>query len=136
MRNTLNNEAKQSERVALVFGGSGCIGAAASRRLARDGFAIGLTYVSQPDRAQEVVDAVTADGGHAFTTRAESAHATAIDAAVEEVVAHFGRLDVAVINAGVLRLGTIDAFALDDLDQRPIQSGRPVHRAPTNSRIL
>jgi 3-oxoacyl-[acyl-carrier protein] reductase len=36
---------------------------------------------------------------------------------VEKVVAHFGRLDVVVVNAGILRLGMVDAFTLADLDQ-------------------
>lgn len=104
------------QKVALVFGGSRGIGAAAVRRLARDGFAVGLTYVSRPDSAQQVVDAVVADGGRAFAVRADSADAAAIRAAVEQVVAHFGRLDVVVVNAGVLRLGRIDTFTLEDLD--------------------
>jgi 3-oxoacyl-[acyl-carrier protein] reductase len=113
MNTNLNNEAK----VALVFGGSRGIGAAAVRRLARDGFAVGFTYVSRPDSAQKVVNAVLADGGHVLSLPADSADATAIRVAVEKVVAHFGRLDVVVVNAGVLRLGMVDAFTLADLDQ-------------------
>ncbi|WP_144637118.1 SDR family oxidoreductase [Bordetella genomosp. 13] len=104
-------------KVALVFGGSRGIGAAAVRRLARDGFAVGFTYVSRPDSAQLVVDAVVADGGWARAVQADSADAAAIRAAVDTVVAHFGRLDAVVVNAGVLRLGTVDTFTLADLDQ-------------------
>lgn len=113
MNTNLNSEAK----VALVFGGSRGIGAAAVRRLARDGFAVGFTYVSRPDSAQEVVNAVLADGGQVLSLPADSADATAIRMAVEKVVAHFGRLDVVVVNAGILRLGLVDAFTLADLDQ-------------------
>lgn len=113
----MNTEASNNAKVALVFGGSRGIGAAAVRRLSRDGFAVGLTYVSRPDSAQHVVDAVVADGGRAFAVQADSADATAIRAAVEKVVAHFGRLDVVVVNAGILRLGLVDAFTLTDLDE-------------------
>lgn len=113
MNTNLNSEA----RVALVFGGSRGIGAAAVRRLARDGFAVGFTYVSRPDSAQKVVDAVLADGGRVLSLLADSADATDIRMAVEKVVAHFGRLDVVVVNAGILRLGMVDAFTLADLDQ-------------------
>ena len=104
-------------KVALVFGGSRGIGAAVVRRLARDGFAVGFTYVSRPDSAQLVVDAVVADGGRAYAMQADSADATAIRAAVDKVVAHFGRLDAVVVNAGVLRLGAVETFTLADLDQ-------------------
>jgi 3-oxoacyl-[acyl-carrier protein] reductase len=113
----MNNQAKQIEKVALVFGGSRGIGAAAATRLARDGFSVGLTYVSRPDSAQEVVDGITAAGGRAFAVRADSSDAAAIRAAVDKVVAHFGRLDVVVVNAGVLRVGRVDAFTLEALDE-------------------
>ena len=113
----MNTDTRHEQKVALVFGGSRGIGSAAVRRLSRDGFAVGFTYVSRPDSAQHVVDTVTGAGGRAFAVQADSADATAIRAAVEKVIAHFGRLDVVVVNAGVLRLGSIDAFTLEDLDQ-------------------
>lgn len=113
----MNRDAGSKEKVALVFGGSRGIGAAAVRRLARDGFAVGFTYLSRPDSAQEVVDAVVADGGQAYAVQADSADTTAIRTAVEKVIAHFERLDVVVVNSGILRLGTVDAFTLADFDQ-------------------
>ncbi|MBD8880789.1 SDR family oxidoreductase [Rhodanobacter sp. 7MK24] len=113
----MNTDRSNEKEVALVFGGSRGIGAAAVRRLSYDGFSVGFTYVSRPDSAQHVVDAVAADGGHALAVQADSADAAAIRQAVEKVATHFGRLDVVVINAGVLRLGTIDTFTLEDLDQ-------------------
>jgi len=113
----MNSDAGGKEKVALVFGGSRGIGAAAVRRLARDGFVVGFTYVSRPDSAQEVVDAVAADRGQAYAMQADSTDAAAIRMAVEKVVAHFGRLDVVVVNAGILRVGTIDAFTQADFDQ-------------------
>ncbi|QNK01414.1 SDR family NAD(P)-dependent oxidoreductase [Dyella telluris] len=113
----MNNQATQHTKVALVFGGSRGIGAAAARRLGKDGFSVGLTYVSRPDSAQEVVSQIIAGGGQAFAVRADSADADAIRAAVDSVVAHFGRLDVVVVNAGVLRLGRVDAFTLEALDE-------------------
>ena len=104
-------------KAALVFGGSRGIGAAAVRRLARDGFTVGLTYVSRPDKAQELVEVIESEGGEAFAVRADSSDAVAIRVAVDAMAARFGRLDVVVINAGVLRLGTVDSFTLEDLDQ-------------------
>lgn len=113
----MNTKAMEASRIALVFGGSRGIGAAAVRRLARDGFKVGFTYVSRPDSAERVVQAVTDDGGDAYAVQADSADPVAIRQAVDNVVAHYGRLDVVVINAGVLRLGAVDAFTLEDLDQ-------------------
>lgn len=106
-----------NNKVALVFGGSRGIGAAAVRRLAKDGFAVGLTYVSRPDSAEEMVAEVMANGGQALAIKADSADAEAIQQAVQQLVTHFGRLDVVVVNAGLLRLGQIDSFTVEALDE-------------------
>src|SRR5258708_7997616 len=103
-------------KIALVFGGSRGIGAAIARRLARDGFTVALTYVSRPDKADEVVAAIKADGRAAIDIKADSADPAAIRAAVAETVDHFGPLNGAVGNAGVLRHGTGDQVSLEDLD--------------------
>mgnify|MGYP003365302716 FL=1 len=103
-------------KVAMVFGGSRGIGAGIARQLARDGFAVGLTYVSRPEQADTVAAAIVADGGLAAAIHADSTDPAALSAAVEQVVSRYGRLDVAVVNAGVLKLGPLETFALDDLD--------------------
>lgn len=104
-------------RAALVFGGSRGIGAAIALRLARDGFDVALTYVSRPDSAETVASEIRAMGRKALPIRADSAAPAAIAAAVEEAVAHLGLLDVAVVNAGLLRLGPVESVSLADLDQ-------------------
>lgn len=105
------------DKTALVFGGSRGIGAAIARRLAREGADVALTYVSAPDKAAEVAADIEAMGRAALTIRADSADATAIQAAVDQARARFGRLDIAVINAGILALGPIDSVSLEDLDR-------------------
>ncbi len=106
-----------SKGTALVFGGSRGIGAAIARRLAREGYDVALTYVSRPDDAATVAAAIEAAGRRALAVRADSADAAALQDAVAQVVGQFGQLDLAVINAGVLRLGPLDTFSLADLDQ-------------------
>lgn len=103
-------------KVALVFGGSRGIGAAIVRQLAEDGFTVAFTYVSRPDKAEEIVAGMKGQGGKAIAIKADSAKPEAIRAAVAETVEQFGFLDAAVVNAGVLRLGTLDQISLEDLD--------------------
>jgi len=104
-------------KVALVFGGSRGIGAAIVQRLAGDGHDVAFTYVSREDRARALVATVEQDGSRALAIHADSADPAAITAAVDDTINAFGRLDVVVVNAGVLRLGNIDGYRLEDLDQ-------------------
>ncbi|MCQ4628747.1 SDR family oxidoreductase [Shinella sp. CPCC 100929] len=106
----------QQTRTALVFGGSRGIGGAIAKRLAADGFQVALTYVSRPEKAAVVVSTIEAMGGKALAIRADSADPAEIRAGVNRTVAEYGPLDVAVVNAGVLKLGLLDDFPIKDLD--------------------
>ncbi len=112
----MSNGSRTERRTALVFGGSRGIGAAAASRLAADGFAVALTYVSRPDKAAEVVSAIEAAGGTALSIRADSADPTAILASTAQTSEALGQIDVVVVNAGIIRIATVDAFTLEDLD--------------------
>jgi 3-oxoacyl-[acyl-carrier protein] reductase len=104
-------------KVALVTGGSRGIGAAITRRLAAEGAAVALTYVSSASRAEEVAGKITAEGGQALVIHADHADAAATVAAVEETVRSFGRLDILVNNAGIFVGGPLDTITVADLDR-------------------
>ena len=107
----------QRPKVALVFGGSRGIGAAAAIRLAQDGLAVALTYVSRPDRAEAVVAEITAAGGTATAIEADSADTDAIVTAVDKTVDLYGPIDTVVVNAGMLKIATIEAWSVEDFDR-------------------
>jgi len=113
----MNQTTPTHRPAALVFGGSRGIGAAAVTRLMADGYAVAFTYVSRPDKAQEIVAAAEQEGLQAFAIEADSADPAAVRQAVARAVERFGPLSVVVVNAGILRLGTIDTVELDVLDQ-------------------
>lgn len=112
----MNQASAQARKAALVFGGSRGIGAAIVDRLATDGFAVAFTYVSSADKAKTLVDRIAEQGGQALAIQADSADPAAIRNAVAQAVERFGDIDVTVVNAGVFRMGTIDAVSLEDLD--------------------
>ncbi len=104
-------------KVALVTGGARGIGAGIVKRLAQDGAAVAFTYVSSPDKANDLAASINANGGKALAIQADSADAAALQAAVEQTVAHFGQLDILVSSAGILHIAPVDAFPLADFDR-------------------
>jgi 3-oxoacyl-[acyl-carrier protein] reductase len=112
----MTDEPRLVNKVALVLGGSRGIGAAIVRQLASDGASVALTYAKSPDKAAETARAAEALGVSAITIKADSADAKAVTDAVAQTIARFGRLDILVVNAGILIRGTVDTFALEDFD--------------------
>jgi 3-oxoacyl-[acyl-carrier protein] reductase len=104
-------------KVALVTGGSRGIGAAIARRLAHDGAAVALTYVSAADQAHAVARQIDADGGQALVIRAQAADPSAVVAAVEQTVRQLGRIDILVNNAGIVLAGPIEEMTVDQADR-------------------
>ncbi len=84
------------ERLALVAGGSGGIGSAVCRALARDGFDVALTYRHNSAAAEETADAVRDLGTKAWVHRLDLTDAGDTAALVSSVP----RLDTVVYAAG------------------------------------
>ncbi|MFF0526894.1 SDR family oxidoreductase [Nocardia amikacinitolerans] len=100
----------------IVTGGSRGIGAATARRLAREGHAIHLTYRTDAEGADDVVDAIAAEGGRAKATRADLSSPADIDALFVAVDTGHEPLVGLVNNAGMLetqcRVEDLDADRL------------------------
>jgi len=105
-------------KVALVTGGSRGIGAGIVRRLAADGASVAFTYSSSQKKALQLVHEITESGeGHVSAFKADSASASDLDNAVRQTAEMLGPLDIFVSNAGILSLGTIDTYRLEDFDR-------------------
>jgi 3-oxoacyl-[acyl-carrier protein] reductase len=110
-------ETKLNNQVAFINGGSRGIGAATARRLAREGAKVAIGYQSSGIAAEALVAEIEARGGEAIAIRADAADADALTRAIDRAASHFGRLDILVNSAGVLRMGPVDQFSLADLDE-------------------
>jgi NAD(P)-dependent dehydrogenase (short-subunit alcohol dehydrogenase family) len=88
-------------KVALVTGGSRGLGAATVRLLAEQGADVAFTYVSSEKQARAVVDDVRGKGGEAVAFQCDQADTGRAPALIDDVVAHFGGLDILVNNAAI-----------------------------------
>lgn len=89
-----------ANRVALVTGAAAGIGAACSKRLARDGIAIGVLDLDA-ERCAETVAAIKANRGDAIALGADISDRAQVKAAVAKLREAFGPIGIVVNNAGV-----------------------------------
>ncbi len=92
-------------RVALVTGASRGIGRAVSQRLAASGAHVGIHYATNRDAAEVLADEI---GGTPF--QADLAERDAPETLWGAALAHFGRVDVLVANAGIFEPAPLDGL--------------------------
>jgi 3-oxoacyl-[acyl-carrier protein] reductase len=103
-------------RVALVTGGARGIGREAALRLASEGYAVAILYVSKRDEADAVVSEISDSGGKALAVQADVGDEDAVEAAFSEVEETLGEVDVVVNAAGIMPLARIADLDLNVLD--------------------
>jgi 3-oxoacyl-[acyl-carrier protein] reductase len=91
-----------SDRVVIVTGGAAGIGRATARRFARDGARVAVWDVKIDDPDTLVAELAEAGGEGSFQ-QVDVTDAAAVEQAVAAVVERWGRIDVLVNNAGILR---------------------------------
>jgi NAD(P)-dependent dehydrogenase (short-subunit alcohol dehydrogenase family) len=102
-------------KVAVVTGAGQGLGRAYATALADAGAAVVVNDVND-DTAAAVVDAITAAGGRAVAEVVPVGTTEAAERLVARAVDTFGRLDVMVTNAGVLRDRVLWNMSDDDFD--------------------
>ncbi|WP_328395891.1 SDR family oxidoreductase [Nocardia sp. NBC_00416] len=104
-------------RVAVVTGGGRGIGAAISRRLAADGFAVAVNYSSSARDAQQLAEEINATGGRATAIRADVADAAQATELITATTAALGAPTVLVNNAGMNLAGSARKQSPRDWDR-------------------
>jgi 3-oxoacyl-[acyl-carrier protein] reductase len=99
----MSAEAKPVTRVALITGGSRGIGAAIARRLAHDGFAVSINYVSKAAEAEALAAALRSAGHRAIAVQGNVADAADVRRVFELTEQQLGPVDVLVNSAGILK---------------------------------
>lgn len=91
-----------TSKVILVTGASRGIGATIAQQLATAGAYIIVNYSGNAEAAQKVVDTIKSNGGDAIALQADVSKAEEVRAMFDAAIAHYGKIDVLVNNAGVM----------------------------------
>jgi 3-oxoacyl-[acyl-carrier protein] reductase len=91
-----------NNKVILVTGASRGIGAAVAKNLAERGAKIIVNYAGGVQSAEETVVAIKSAGGDAIAIQADVSKSDEVKAMFDKAIAHYGKIDVLVNNAGIM----------------------------------
>ena len=121
-----------SGKAAIVIGGTRGIGGAISRRLAAQGATVAMFYHSRGEDAERLAAEI---GGLAL--QCDVSDVAAQDAAIDEALAHLGRLDILVCNAGLTITGPLADYADDAFDRSfAINTRAPFYAARKAAQVM
>ncbi|MBM0105971.1 SDR family NAD(P)-dependent oxidoreductase [Steroidobacter sp. S1-65] len=101
------------DRVAIVTGAGGGLGRAHALLLARHGAKVVVNDMDQ-SVAVRVADEIIAEGGQAIAAAASVTEETQIATMVERAMSRWGRIDILINNAGILRDKSFAKMTLAD----------------------
>ena len=109
--------AKLEGQVAVVTGGSRGIGRAVALTFAREGARVAITAVQDRDALQKAEQEIAGSDGRCIAMIADVARRGEIDGLIQAVLAKWGRIDVLVNNAGILRLAPLESITEERWDE-------------------
>ncbi|MBP7689691.1 MAG: 3-oxoacyl-ACP reductase FabG [Thermoflexales bacterium] len=93
-------------RVAIITGGANGIGKGTSLAFAQAGAAVAVWDMAE-DAGKAVVAEIEQSGGKAAFYKVNVANQAEVEAAVAQVIEQFGKIDILINNAGILRDGQL-----------------------------
>lgn len=104
-----------SDKIVLITGGSGGIGAACVRLFAEAGASVAFTFFNNKKSADVLVNELRPASVKAY--KANIGSVSEIKNCVAEVIKDFGSIHVLVNNAGIWKPGIVDEMKLADWDE-------------------
>lgn len=105
------------EKIAVVTGASKGIGRACARRLAKDGMTVVVNYSHSDAEAAKTVEEIKAAGGDAVAYKADVSDLNQVKEMFKFVSDTYGRVDVLVNNAGIVRDEYLLMLTQENLDK-------------------
>src|SRR4051812_39919094 len=106
------------EKVVLVTGSSRGIGATVARKLAEEGAKVIINYVSGKDVADALTAEIKQNGGDAIALYADVSKGEDVRKLFDDAIAHFGKIDVLINNAGIMLTKLLKDMTDDDFTRQ------------------
>lgn len=103
-------------KTAVVTGAGRGIGRAIALRLATEGATVIVNYNGSAKRAEEVVNEITACGGHAEAIQCSVSDFESVAAMMDGVIKKYGSIDILVNNAGITKDNLLMKMSEGDFD--------------------
>lgn len=103
-------------KVAVVTGGASGIGKATAERFLEEGAKVAIVDISE-QRGQEALADLKSAGHDPLLAAGDVTNAADVNRVVNEIIDHFGRIDILFSNAGILIEGTIEEVTEEEWDR-------------------
>jgi 3-oxoacyl-[acyl-carrier protein] reductase len=107
-----------TDKVILVTGSSRGIGATIAQQLATAGAKVIVNYAGGKTAAEEVVLQIKNKGGDAIALQADVSKTDEVKNLFDQAIAHYGKIDVLVNNAGIMINSLIKDTTDDDFNRQ------------------
>lgn len=104
-------------KVALITGAARGIGQAIAIRFAKEGAALVIDYVGDPDQANDTSKQIADAGGKSIPVEADVSKPDQVQGLIDSAVKAFGKLDIVVNNAGVEKKSAFVDYPLEELQK-------------------
>ena len=105
------------DKVMLVTGGSGAIGAAVCEKAAGYGADVAFTWNKQEEEARRLVERLTECGVRVFSGQVDATDGTSVERFVVDVEKKMGKVDILVNNVGATQVMPFALIEEEDWDQ-------------------
>lgn len=103
-------------KIALVTGAARGIGCEIAKLLAKNGATVLINYCGSEKKAQEVVEEITTQGGHAKAYQCDVSNFQDAENMVKQILEEYKKVDILVNNAGVTRDNLIMRMSEQEYD--------------------
>ncbi|MBT2638936.1 3-oxoacyl-ACP reductase FabG [Bacillus sp. ISL-39] len=104
------------DKVAIITGAANGIGLAAARTFAREGSRVAMADFDEATGKKREAE-LSAEGYDVAFFQVNVADRSSVDSLVQNVLGHFGKIDILINNAGITRDGMLHKLAAEDFQK-------------------